>query len=76
MDYVAELEVYIDGKLDAVRKLPAAYHSRAQEICLNLELPKGEHELLLKWRNPVDEADIQLWDLVIYSDELVYYNHH
>ncbi len=75
VDYVAELEVYIDGKLDTIRKLPAAFHSRATEICLNLELPKGEHELHLKWRNPVDEADIHLWEMIIYSDELLYYKH-
>ena len=75
-DYVAELEVYIDGKLDAVRKLPANSRYRAQEFYLNLELPKGDHEFQLKWRNEVENVDVYMWNLVIYSDELVNYNHH
>lgn len=74
-DYVAELEVYLDGKLDAVRKLPADFHSRATELYLNLELPKSDHTFQLKWRNPTDDADISIWNVVIYSDELIKYDH-
>jgi len=74
-DYVGELEVYIDGKLDAVRKLPANFHSRAQEFYINMELPKAEHELKLKWRNPDDKVEIHVWNVIIYSDEPVVHNH-
>jgi hypothetical protein len=68
-DYVAEIEVSIDGKKSGVRKLPFNPHYRALEIYFNLELPKGNHTLELNWINPVDELDIPVSMCFIFSDE-------
>ena len=70
-DYVAEVEVSIDGEKTAVRKLPFNKHDRAMEVYFNLELPKGDHTLGLKWLNPVDDFDLTVTRAVVYSDELV-----
>ena len=70
-DYIAEVEVSIDGEKAAVRKLPFNYHDRALEVYFNLELPKGDHTVGLKWLNPVDDFDLSVGRAIIYSDELV-----
>ena len=70
-DYVAEIEVIIDGEKTEVRKLPFNFHSRALEICFNLELPKGDHTIELKWLNPVEELELPVSRCIVFSDELV-----
>jgi hypothetical protein len=70
-DYVAEVEVSIDGEKTEVRKLPFNLHSRALEVCFNLELPKGDHTLGLKWLNPVDELEFPVSRYIVFSDKLV-----
>ena len=70
-DYVAEIEVSIDGKKAAVRKLPFNYHSRALEVFFDLELSKGNHVLELEWLNPVDGLDIPISNCIVFSDVLV-----
>ena len=70
-NYVAEIQVSIDGKPFAVRRLPFNYHSRALEIFFDLELSKGDHVLELKWINPVNGIDIPVSRCLVFSDELV-----
>ncbi len=57
-EYVGELEVSIDGKVDRVVKLPADYRYRTAELYWNVEIPDGEHTATLKWLNPVEGKKI------------------
>ena len=68
-DYVAEIEVRIDGEIAAVQRLPFNWHGRAKELYYNLELPKGNHTLELNWINPVDELDMPLGKCIVFTDE-------
>jgi len=70
-DYVAEIQVTVDGNSSSIRKLPFNYHSRALEIYFNLELPKDDHFIELEWLNPVDTLEIFVNNCLIFSDELV-----
>ena len=65
------MTVSIDGEKSEVRKLPYNFHARALEICFNLELPKGDHTIALKWLNPVEELELPVSRCIVFSDELV-----
>ena len=51
-DYVAEVEVWIDGALDQVSVLPMKGTSRKLEPAWKYGLPEGRHSVKLHWRNP------------------------
>lgn len=51
-DYVAEIEVWIDGELDHVAKLPMRGTSRKLEPAWRYCLPEGHHSVKMIWRNP------------------------
>ncbi len=70
-DYVAEVQVSIDGEKTTIRRLPFNLHDRALEVYFNLELPKGDHVLGLEWLNPMDDLDIHVSYCVVFSDQLV-----
>jgi hypothetical protein len=67
--YVAELEVYIDGKLDEKIKMPMKNTSRRLEPAWKYQLPEGSHKVKLKWINPNSEYEIRINDIVIYSEK-------
>lgn len=66
--YVAELEIYIDGKLDEKALLPMKNTSRRLEPAWKYQLPEGKHEVRLKWINPETDYEIRLNDLIVYSE--------
>ena len=51
-DYVAEIEVWIDGELDQVSMLPMRGTSRKLEPAWKYCLPQGRHKVRMVWRNP------------------------
>ena len=51
-DYVAEVEVWIDGELDQVALLPMRGTSRKLEPAWKYGLPEGRHTVKMVWRNP------------------------
>ena len=51
-DYVAEIEVWIDGALDQVSLLPMKGTSRKLEPAWKYGLPEGRHTVRMVWRNP------------------------
>ena len=51
-DYVAEIEVWIDGQLDQVSVLPMKGTSRKLEPAWKYGLPEGRHTVKMVWRNP------------------------
>ena len=50
--YVAEIEVWIDGKLDQLSILPMKGTSRKLEPAWKYLLPEGRHSVKMVWRNP------------------------
>jgi len=68
-EYVAEVEVYLDGQLMEVAKLPANSHSRRNELTWKYRLPKGKHKVSFKWLNPRADATINASEALIYSEK-------
>jgi len=68
-EYVGELEVSIDGKVDRVVKLPADYRKRTAELYWNVEIPDGDHTASLKWLNPVEGGTIGIPGYVEFSNQ-------
>lgn len=66
--YVAELDVYIDGKLDEHVKMPMKNTSRRLEPAWKYQLTEGKHNVRLKWINPKPEYEIRINDIMIYSE--------
>jgi hypothetical protein len=67
--YVAELEVYIDDKLDEKVKMPMKSTSRRLEPAWKYQLTEGKHNVRLKWINPKPEYEIRINDIMIYSEK-------
>ena len=68
-EYVGELEVSIDGKVDRVVKLPADYRKRTAELYWNVDIPDGDHTASLKWLNPVEGQKIGIREYVEFSKQ-------
>jgi hypothetical protein len=68
-NYVAELEMYIDGKLDEIIKLPMKNTSRRLEPAWKYQLAEGNHNVILKWLNPNPAYEIRINDIMIYSEK-------
>ena len=51
-NYVAEIEVWIDGELDQVSLLPMKGTSRKLEPAWKYQMPEGRHHVKMVWRNP------------------------
>lgn len=73
-EYVALVEMYIDGELVETAQLPALYRTRRHELFWKYQLPKGEHTVTFKWLNPTPEASVNFCDVLIYSDAPVVYH--
>ncbi len=67
--YVAELDVYIDGKLDEHVKMPMKNTSRRLEPAWKYQLAEGNHNVTLKWINPKPEYEIRINDIMVYSEK-------
>ena len=66
IDYVAEIEVDIDGKKEIVQ-MPSDFIKRRFDVYWNYELPKGAHQVSIKWLNPVQEANVTIDDVLTYT---------
>jgi hypothetical protein len=67
-EYVAELEVYIDGNLDEKVRLPMKNTSRRLEPDWKYQLAEGNHTVRLKWINPNPGYEIRINDIIVYSE--------
>lgn len=65
--YVAELQLYIDGKADEKIWLPMKNTSRRLEPSWKYLLPEGKHVVQLKWLNHLPEYEIRINDMIVYS---------
>lgn len=66
-DYVAELEVIIDGKKEIVT-MPAAFATRKFDIYWNYGLPQGKHEISVQWLNPEPFCNVVLLSTTVYTE--------
>jgi hypothetical protein len=67
--YVAQTELYIDGKLAEKVELPASYTTRRYEAYWKYQLPNQKHSVRIKILNPDEKYPIRLDEVIIYSDK-------
>jgi hypothetical protein len=67
--YVANTELYIDGKLIEKIELPANYTTRRYELYWKYQLPKQKHTVQVKILNPDPNNEVKISDLIVYSDK-------
>ena len=65
--YEAQVEVYLDGKLDQTVLLPVRANNYKQEIYSNYDLTDGTHTVDFKWLNPVKGVDITITFILPYK---------
>lgn len=68
-NYVAQIEVTIDGKVIENVTMPFDYIKRKYDIFYKYDLAEGAHTVKLKWLNPQSAYAIQCKDLVVYSSK-------
>ncbi|MBQ0115493.1 MAG: ADP-ribosylglycohydrolase family protein [Bacteroidales bacterium] len=66
-DYVARIEIILDGKQYKIMEFPTKFHDRCAELCWIYGLEQGKHTLSFKHLNP--NKDITIWcdNIVIYG---------
>ena len=74
-DYVAEVEVYLDGELSETVILPETFTSRKQELYYKYKLPEGEHQLSFKWKNPEGKRPLIITAYEVYASQPEFINH-
>lgn len=67
-NYVARVEMHIDGELVETANLPASYTTRRHELFWKYQLPKGKHTITIKWLNSQQDASIYYSEIIVYSD--------
>ena len=75
-EYVALVEVYLDGQLMETAKLPANSLTRRYELTWKYQLPKGRHKVSFNWINQTPGASINASEALIYSDAPIVHSHH
>ena len=72
-DYVAQVEMHIDGNLIETANLPVAKASSIDDRRVDLfhryQLQNTTHKVGFKWLNPRKDAQVYLGEAVIYSDK-------
>ncbi len=66
-----EAELYIDGEKTETAKLPTNFTIRRYELFWKYRLENKKHTVRIKILNPTNEAEINTWDYIIYSDKPV-----
>ncbi len=65
-DYIAEIEVKIDGKKEVIN-MPSDFITRRVDIYWNYNLTKENHKVVIKWLNPTPEADVTMDAVLTYT---------
>lgn len=66
-DYVARIEVYLDGKKMETALLPASFTRRRYDLTWRYQLSPGKHTVQLKLLNPSKDAPVQLRNLFVFD---------
>jgi len=76
-DYVAKVEMLIDGLSVETASLPVATSAaRRNDLFWKYQLPNGKHIVTFKWLNSKSNATVNFIDAIVYSDALNQVNHH
>ena len=67
-DYIALLDVYVDGAKTEQLKMPFDYIVRKYDIYHNYSLPQGDHKIEIKWVNQNPDFRMYLKSVVTYGD--------
>ena len=67
-EYVAKVEMYLNGELVETANLPASYTKRRHELFWKYQLPKRKHVVSFKWLNPDPNVTVRFGEALIYSD--------
>ena len=71
VNYVAEVEFFLDGQSAGVMSLPANFTLRAHDLFWKYQLDPKEYTLTFTWLNPAKDAKIHVADAIIYGEALV-----
>ncbi len=66
-NYVAELQVCLDGKDVETFTMPVDFRLRRLDIYWNFELVPGKHTIEINWLNPTEDAQVHIVDAVLYE---------
>jgi hypothetical protein len=67
-NYVAQVEVSVDGQKVETVLLPANERVRRNDLFWNYQLPKASHSIKFSWLNSRTDVELYIQDAVIYSD--------
>lgn len=65
--YVAEIDLFIDGKMTEQIKMPANFQVRKSEVCWKYQMSDQDHLVKLKIRNPDKRFMANVYDAIIYG---------
>ncbi|MBE6209050.1 MAG: ADP-ribosylglycohydrolase family protein [Rikenellaceae bacterium] len=68
-DYVAELEMRVDGGEPERITMPALYRLRRLDVYWNFELKPANHTFELRWLNPIEKASLTVVDAVLFQKQ-------
>jgi hypothetical protein len=66
-DYVARIEIEIDGQIVKTVQAPADFHRRTQELYWNYDLKQGRHRVRLRWTNPQEGCKVVCHRIITYQ---------
>ena len=66
-DYIARVEISIDGNVVETVEMPVDYIKRKYDIFHTYDLEQGKHTITAKWLNPNASYAIQCKDIDVYS---------
>lgn len=68
-DYIAEVEVSLDGEIVEIVNLPVAENARKQELFYKYKLEEKDHRLSFKWLNATEDGRIYVTSYIPYVSE-------
>ncbi len=66
-NYVAQIEIQLDGRVVKTVQAPAGFHSRTQDLYWNYDLKQGRHTVSMRWLNPEEGCEIVCHRIVTYQ---------
>lgn len=66
---IVDAELTIDGKKVETIRLPSSFITRRYELAWKYDLPKGKHNVSLKWKKQGTAGDLKNVEALIYSDK-------
>lgn len=66
-DYVAQVEIIIDGEVYETVVMPVDNNKRRQEVFYKYDFAEGDHVVEMRWINPKDNVSIDITRAVVYN---------